>query len=224
MSFRASTVFRQPPRYLSRHQPLSPLPSRTLNLHTHRKSYSSIATARRPISLRPYIYAVTFTILGLTAGQLLRFAYVPPAAPEPGTSEDSVVLRQKEKDIDRLPFVQRFREDGQWRELRTHVGAGEGTQESGGVRGGEFDDGSRTLTKAAMSGSRGLGVQRAFWNDEKGELMMIVWFGQGLSGWPGVAHGGAVATVLEEGLRQTALGVDEDWTSMMPSFSPVVKY
>ncbi|KAI9693308.1 MAG: hypothetical protein M1822_005304 [Bathelium mastoideum] len=66
----------------------------------------------------------------------------------------------------------------------------------------------------AMSGSRGLAVQRLFWNDTKGELVTVLWLGQGLGGWPGVAHGGAIATVLEEALRQVAVGIDKDWTSL----------
>lgn len=131
------------------------------------------------------------------------------------------MLKQKERDIDKLPIVQRLRQDGAWRELRTHVEAGQSKRNQGGLHDDELDKRSRTLTEAAMSGSRGLGVQRAFWDNEKGELVAIVWFGQGLSGWPGIAHGGAIATVLEEALRQVALGIDKDWTSMMLYFNPM---
>ena len=184
------------------------------------RPYASSSLHRRPISLRLYIYATTFTLVGLVTGQIFRYAYVPPAAPNPESPEDIVVLKQKEKDVDRLPVVQRFKEGAEWKELETYVGVGKnvfehtdnpsGTFENEESNGWKYE--SRTITRMAMSGSRGLGVQRAFWNEERGELVTIVWFGQGLSGWPGVTHGGAIATVLEEGLRQVALGVDKDWT------------
>lgn len=57
-----------------------------------------------------------------------------------------------------------------------------------------------------MSGTRGLGVQRAFWNAETKEMVAVVWIGGGLAGWPGVAHGGAIATVLEEVMARMVRG------------------
>ncbi|KAI9709941.1 MAG: hypothetical protein M1820_003019 [Bogoriella megaspora] len=175
------------------------------------------AAPRRQLSLRPYIFATTFTLVGLTAGKLLRHAYVPPAAPEPTSPADLVVLKEKEKEIDRLPTVKRLREDGGWRELPAYVGRDKSSanvDKDGRARIEEVLPGPRTLTGTAMAGTRGLGVQRMFWNEEIGELVTVVWFGQGLSGWPGVTHGGALATVLEESLRQVALGIDKDWTTL----------
>jgi hypothetical protein len=58
----------------------------------------------------------------------------------------------------------------------------------------------------AMSGTRGLGVQRAFWNPETKELVAVVWIGGGLAGWPGVAHGGAIATIFEEAMARMVKG------------------
>ena len=51
---------------------------------------------------------------------------------------------------------------------------------------------------ASLQGAKGLGVERVFW--DRGEHMMvaIVWFGGSLSGWPGVSHGGVIATTLAE--------------------------
>ena len=57
-----------------------------------------------------------------------------------------------------------------------------------------------------MSGTRGLGVQRAFWNAETREMVAVVWIGGGLAGWPGVAHGGAIATVMEEVMARMVRG------------------
>lgn len=55
-----------------------------------------------------------------------------------------------------------------------------------------------------MAGARGLGVQRVFWNQGQGELVAVQWFGGGVSGWPGVTHGGAIATVLSEKMGMAA--------------------
>jgi acyl-coenzyme A thioesterase PaaI-like protein len=34
----------------------------------------------------------------------------------------------------------------------------------------------------------------------------VVWIGGGLSGWPGVAHGGAIATIFEETMARMIRG------------------
>ncbi|KAF2237728.1 hypothetical protein EV356DRAFT_529661 [Viridothelium virens] len=220
---RATTLFHRSLGHIQHSRAPFPLPPSfpRFSIHFRISRRFTTSTQSRPLSLRTYIYAATFTLFGLTIGQVLRHAYVPPAAPEPGTRADDIILRQKEKDIDNLAIVQRHRDHDEWREL-AHVGSKDDTQQQGGSQGGRSDDGRRdvikstvrSLTKAAMSGSRGLGVQRTFWNEEKGELVKIVWFGQGLSGWPGVAHGGAIATVFEEALRHIAAGSDKDWTTL----------
>ncbi|KAJ9635383.1 hypothetical protein H2199_008386 [Coniosporium tulheliwenetii] len=59
-------------------------------------------------------------------------------------------------------------------------------------------------THSTLPGSRALGhfgprtVQRTFYNPSTRELVQAVWLGGALSGWPGVVHGGAIATVLGE--------------------------
>ena len=190
------------------------------------RHYSTQSPSRRNISGRTYIYAAGFTLFGLISGHLVRHAYVPPAAPEPGTSEDTLVVKQKEWDIDRLPMVRKLREGAEWKELKANGSlaktSGEQKQSqnttSDGVGIGFQTQNSKTLIQKAMAGIRGVGIRRTFWNHGKGELVMLVWIGQGIGGWPGVAHGGALATVLEEGLREVALGIDTDWTSTSREF------
>ncbi|KAL9084102.1 MAG: hypothetical protein Q9165_008240 [Trypethelium subeluteriae] len=221
---RATTAIYRSHGYIQYSRVPFPRPSHfpRLSLQPRISRRFTTSTQSRPLSLRTYIHAATFTLFGLTIGQILRYAYVPPAAPEPRTPADDIVLKQKEKDIDSLAIVQRHRGHDDWRELKTHVGSRYDIQQLGASQGGRSEDGesdvnkstARTLTKVAMSGSRGLGVQRTFWNEEKGELVEIVWFGQGLSGWPGVAHGGVIATVFEEALRHVAAGSDKDWTTL----------
>lgn len=68
------------------------------------------------------------------------------------------------------------------------------------------ENGGKEGILGVMSGTRGLGVQRAFWNAETREMVAVVWIGGGLAGWPGVAHGGAIATVMEEVMARMVRG------------------
>lgn len=70
----------------------------------------------------------------------------------------------------------------------------------------DVEERSRNGMLRAISGTRGLGVQRAFWNDETREMVAIVWMGGGLAGWPGVAHGGGIATIFEEVMARMVRG------------------
>lgn len=56
----------------------------------------------------------------------------------------------------------------------------------------------RSALVEELQGAKGLGVERIFWDREEQKLVGIVWFGGSLSGWPGVTHGGLLATVLQE--------------------------
>ena len=56
-----------------------------------------------------------------------------------------------------------------------------------------------------MAGARGLAVQRVWWNERERRAISVVFFGGGLSGWPGVVHGGTVATVVDESLGRVAI-------------------
>ncbi|CAI6264065.1 unnamed protein product [Periconia digitata] len=73
------------------------------------------------------------------------------------------------------------------------------------------DEGSqstRTITHQTLAGYKGLGVQRAFWNAETKELVAVVWIGASMSGWPGVAHGGLVATIVQDCMSRMVAGPD----------------
>jgi acyl-coenzyme A thioesterase PaaI-like protein len=49
-----------------------------------------------------------------------------------------------------------------------------------------------------------------FWNQKEHELVAVVWFGGAVSGWPGVAHGGAIATVMADKIALAASLVNGD--------------
>ena len=66
------------------------------------------------------------------------------------------------------------------------------------------DTGAEDSLFARMQGAKGLGVERVFWDRGEQKLTAIVWFGGALSGWPGVTHGGAIATAMAEKLSLAA--------------------
>jgi acyl-coenzyme A thioesterase PaaI-like protein len=68
------------------------------------------------------------------------------------------------------------------------------------------DERPHRLTTGPLGGTRGLGgYQRIFHNASTGEFISVVYFGGALAGWPGVTHGGLIATILDESLGRCAI-------------------
>ncbi|CAK7272397.1 hypothetical protein SEPCBS57363_005110 [Sporothrix epigloea] len=62
------------------------------------------------------------------------------------------------------------------------------------------------LTTGALGGAEGLGsYHRIFHNASTGEIISVLRIGRALAGWPGTAHGGALATILDEALGRCAI-------------------
>lgn len=62
------------------------------------------------------------------------------------------------------------------------------------------------ITTGPLAGSRGVGAyQHVFHNRSTGEVVSVVFLGPGTIGWPGVVHGGAIATLLDEHSARAAL-------------------
>jgi hypothetical protein len=188
-----------------------------INVDTIHRHFASAATATKPatISLRTYIYATLFLSLGLGTGYVGTAIVRPPPFPDVGSEADIKHLSKLAADIDKLPIVESLRSSAAKRDkLYTipegdikSVKIGDETASLGGEDEGwievpvEYEE-SNTLVNDSMSGTRGLGVQRAFWSPTSKELVTIIWFGGGLSGWPGITHGGAIATVFTESMRR----------------------
>lgn len=155
-----------------------------------------------------YLWYGTILSLGVGTGFAARHFAAPLGLPEPGSKDDARILDSLNVDIDKLEIVQDLRKqsysvhsdvpissaaDVETPKVWLEIDLSKGEVEKGGLLG-------------AMSGTRGLGVQRAFWNSETREMVAVVWIGGGLSGWPGVAHGGAIATVFEEAMARMVRG------------------
>jgi len=158
-----------------------------------------------------YLWYASVLALGVTTGLGARHFAGPLNLPVPGTRADALILDSLSTDMDHLEIVQWLRSqachrstdgggagDGRkiatykdWRELELDLGK---------------EDEERQSMLGAMRGTRGMGVQRAFWNARAEEMVAVVWIGGGLSGWPGIAHGGAIATVFEEVMARMAGG------------------
>ena len=149
-------------------------------------------------SLRPLIYATAFLFLGLTAGQLFRFTIVPPPLPIPSSREDLILVQALNKDADALPIVQ---------ELRVHL---EDWIEHEAYDRQSHAETEMSLSANIMKGSRGLGVQRQFWNRKDRRMITVIFYGGALAGWPGVTHGGVLATTMEESMERVAASNNPD--------------
>lgn len=161
-----------------------------------------------------YIWYAGILALGVTAGLGARQFAAPLGLPNPGSPEDKLIIESLGADIDKLDIVQSLRKQSFNLHSDTAL-TGTGVAEKSKVKswvevdfdfvkGGEAE--GRTGILSALSGTRGFGVQRAFWNAETKEMVAVVWIGGGLAGWPGVAHGGAIATMFEETMARMVRG------------------
>lgn len=148
--------------------------------------------AKQRKSFRTIIYASTFFLIGLTAGQYASSLLAPVALPVPLSDEDmhhTSILRQAAHAI---PLALHLAKDPAWESWDAYTSH---TPETLPNR----------LTSGPLAGYRGIGHQRVFANKETGEFVVLVWIGKALAGWPGATHGGAIATVLDECLARPAM-------------------
>ncbi|KAG9185484.1 hypothetical protein G6011_08028 [Alternaria panax] len=170
-----------------------------------------------------YLWYASILSLGITTGLGARHFAAPLGLPEPGSREDDLILDSLRRDIDALEIVQSLRSQSYNLHTDTALRSGPGLTSSpqgssrkiSAYKGWlelnlDFgrENGGKEGILGIMSGTRGLGIQRAFWNAETREMVAVVWMGGGLAGWPGVAHGGAIATVMEEVMARMVRGPD----------------
>ena len=142
------------------------------------------------------VYAAAFLIVGMGAGNLAGSLVFPPPLPEPGTQVDEFFAARTRAELGKLPLVKelRARRDA-WLEYDAYMTLGP-------------DDAARSMTATLLEGSRAIAVQRVFWNKAERRVIAVVFLGGAMAGWPGVLHGGASATILQENLERVAGGPD----------------
>ncbi|KAF1827200.1 uncharacterized protein K489DRAFT_375284 [Dissoconium aciculare CBS 342.82] len=172
--------------------------------------------------------------LGFLGASFVLSNLNPPPFPEPGSHGDDVLMAdlQARIDTDFKVSVMRGKCLGAARQLKGDEGPGwvevlpaaspASSQEPPpppppppGDRRDEAEKPYTLITTPPLlqnlQGAGRLGVERVFWHRSDRQLLAVVWFGGGLSGWPGVTHGGLLATALSEKLQLAArLSEQED--------------
>jgi hypothetical protein len=199
-------------RLLFRPPPFKPYHPRAAQRHT---SFTNLDLPLQSRIRWSYFWYASILALGITTGLGARQLFGSLGLAEPGSPADKLILESLSQDIDTLDIVQSLRKQS----FNLHSDApitGAGSTDRAKVQGwvevnvdsakAEDAHGGKSGLLGTMSGTRGLGVQRAFWNAETKEMVAVVWIGGGLAGWPGVAHGGAIATVFEETMSRMVKG------------------
>ncbi|KAH6618810.1 hypothetical protein C7974DRAFT_37712 [Boeremia exigua] len=155
-----------------------------------------------------YLWYGTILVLGISTGLGARHFAAPLGLPEPGSEDDARILESLGADIDRLDIVKVLRKQSYSVHSDIPLSSAAGIEEPKAWL--EVDLGKSEVENGGllgvMSGTRGLGVQRAFWNAETREMVAVIWLGGGLSGWPRVTHGGVIATVFDEAMARMVRG------------------
>lgn len=123
----------------------------------------------------------------------MRLVVSPPPLPVPDTPEDAALNKYISAQASKLPIIQSLSNDPAFKAWDAYS---------------TFSPTERLhrLTTGPLGGSRGLGgYQRVFHNKDTGEVISVLWIGGALAGWPGVCHGGLLATVLDESLGRCAI-------------------
>ncbi|KAI0020049.1 HotDog domain-containing protein [Xylariomycetidae sp. FL0641] len=136
--------------------------------------------------------AVLFLALGAGAGGLFRLTFAPPALPAAQSPEDLYLAARIRAAGCAHPVVRALSASPGWTSWDAYGGLASPAT-------------SRRLTSGPLGSSSGLAFQRVFANPRTGEVVAVVFLGPGTAGWPGVVHGGALATLLDECLGRCAL-------------------
>ncbi|MCJ1250180.1 Thioesterase super member 4 [Trapelia coarctata] len=160
---------------------------------------------------RGLFYGTISILIGLSAGYTVRYALLPPTPHIPNTKEDKALLALLNRDMNALPIVKELRSHpDEWIESPAYANLSEEARVS-------------KLTAGTMEGSRGLDVNTLFWNVKENRSISIIHFGGALAGWPGVTHGGAIATVLLENLERVASGLEPSHTEWTSAFAETME-
>ncbi|KAL1866031.1 hypothetical protein Daus18300_006932 [Diaporthe australafricana] len=150
-----------------------------------------------PRRQRPrWVSAAVFLLLGLVSGTAIRAVLAPPSPLLPGTEVDASLTRDIRAAAAQLPLVKHLLADPEWSAGHHEAYAGVPAESR-----------AQRITTGPLGGSRGVGgYQHVFHNRATGEVVAVVYLGTGTVGWPGVVHGGAIATLLDEHSARAALG------------------
>ncbi|KAI8956608.1 HotDog domain-containing protein [Daldinia sp. FL1419] len=142
---------------------------------------------------RGFYYSAIFLLIGLSLGTLIRLSLDPPSSFPHGSPQDQYHIAKIRDEATALPLVRALSSDPTWKSWDAYSGAQSTTMVQ-----------SR-LTSGPLGGSHGIPYQRVFRNTKTNEVISVVYLGAATAGWPGVVHGGALATLLDESLVRCAV-------------------
>ncbi|KAM7205271.1 putative mitochondrial membrane protein FMP10 [Rhypophila sp. PSN 637] len=148
---------------------------------------------KKKSAVRRFLFAGTFLLLGAITGASLKLLVEPPEPPTPNSPEDEYTIEVLHDQAAKLPIVKQLTSDPafveSWDAYETLSPKHK----------------SQHLMAGVMTGSRGVGgYQRIWYNQSTGELVSVVFLGGATTGWPGVVHGGLLATILDESCGRAA--------------------
>ncbi|KAI1457292.1 HotDog domain-containing protein [Annulohypoxylon moriforme] len=187
-------------RHFTLTRPLSADPSRAPD------AILSPGPTTRPSSpprRRRWRLALTFLVFGYFLGTGLRFTLSPPTPPAQGSEEDEYLTTQIRTQGASLPLVQALSADPKYTSWDAYSGFSSPSTHV--AKSADKTVVQSRITTGPLAGSRGLPFQRIFHNTATGEVISVLYFGSGTGGWPGVVHGGALATILDESLGRCAI-------------------
>ncbi|KAK3372388.1 HotDog domain-containing protein [Podospora didyma] len=151
----------------------------------------------RPV--RRFIFAAAFLLFGTIGGSSLRLLVSPPEPPQPGSESDKYMTEILHQQAEALPVFKSLGADPAWESWDAYHTLSPQHR-------------AQHIAAGAMAGSSGVGgYQRIFYNKSTGELRSLIFFGASITGWPGVIHGGALATILDESCGRAAF---KQWGGM----------
>ncbi|KAL7268695.1 hypothetical protein RUND412_008670 [Rhizina undulata] len=180
--------------------PLRPLLRPLLRAGARRFSPRSIATSAKPqFKPRHLLLASAFvvTVAGTsiyTTKKLLPMSdpILSTPAPAPGSPEELRILQEIEEKANNMGIVKSLRANKDFVERTAWEGFSE-------------EEKTKKFTAGVLKGSRGIAWNRIWFNERDGSSVSVVALGGGLCGFPGVVHGGVLATMMDEAFGRTAM-------------------
>ncbi|KAI5851268.1 HotDog domain-containing protein [Morchella snyderi] len=164
-----------------------------------------IATAAPKDRKRLFALRLTFSIaahvlLWGTAGVVLTNYFLPISGPllkDPlpirGSAEGNKTIEELEASASKLPIVKALRADPEYKEHRPWTGIPE-------------EERQHRYTPGVLQGAEKIGYNKV-WVKRDGSTVGVLSLGRGICGFPGVVHGGVLATIVDEALGRTAMHV-----------------
>ena len=116
----------------------------------------------------------------------------PPPPYEPGSQKDLQTTELIHRQAEHLDIVKELSADPAWESWNAYETLSE-------------EHRAQHISAGAMAGSKGIGgYHRVWYNKETGECVSVIFFGSATTGWPGVVHGGLLATILDESCGRAA--------------------